>query len=274
MYKKIILPTLILFITTCVSAQSNFSSLKGLKITKISKSTVKSFTEMMGQEIENNQTTSTTTEINILEGNEKEMKAEDRTKKMKFSMEIMGEKVEYDSENDNNSGEMAKMGDAIDKPTTYTINTQGLVTNVKYDPVYEKEIKENGGGGLDAIVKGTPAPFMLVLPQGATIGTTWKATYKMDMGKSKNTYTIKSIENGIATVEILYETETSKTTETNGMDMKMNLTGKVTGTILVDVKTNLIKSSKTFSMQKGELEIMGNTAPMEITTTEEEIYSW
>lgn len=274
MYKKFILPALILLATTCINAQSSFSGLKGLKITTSSKATIKSFTEMMGQEIENNQNFQTTSETVVLDVNDKEMKVEHRTKKLKMGMEVMGEKFEFDSENPDKSSDMGKMKDVMDKPTTYTVDAQGLVTNVKYDPSIEKEIKENGTAGIDANSKGAPIDFIVLLPQGAAVGTSWKLSFKTDNGKSKNTYTIKSIENGVATVEILYETETSKITETNGMDMKMNLTGKTTGTILVDVKTNLIKSSKTFSMQKGELEIMGNTAPMEITTTKEDTYSW
>jgi len=274
MYKKFILPALILLATTCVNAQSSFSGLKGLKITTSSKATIKSFTEMMGQEIENNQNFQITSETVVLDVTDKEMKVEHRTKKLKMEMEVMGEKVEFDSENPDKSSDMEEMKDAMNKPTTYTVDAQGIVTNVKYDPSVEKEMKEKGGAGIDANSKGAPIDFIVLLPQGATVGTSWKLSFKTDNGKSKNTYTIKSIENGVATVEILYETENSKITETNGMDMKMNLTGKVTGTILVDVKTNLIKSSKTFSMQKGELEIMGNTAPMEITTTKEDTYSW
>lgn len=99
------------------------------------------------------------------------------------------------------------------------------------------------------------------------MGKTWTISFLLDDIKTDYNYTIKSIDNEIANVELTSNVSTNKKMETQGMEIVTKLSGTLLSTILVDTKTNLVKSNISTSSQKGSIEIMGQSSPMEVTTT-------
>ncbi|PSK94395.1 hypothetical protein B0I18_101550 [Taibaiella chishuiensis] len=101
------------------------------------------------------------------------------------------------------------------------------------------------------------------------VGESWHKQSKMGVSgfniNMDNTYTLKSITNGKATVAVVSEMKLPAT-EMNqgGMQMKMEMTGKQDGNMEVDIATGQIISGKTHQVINGKINVGGQEMPMDI----------
>lgn len=273
MFKKAILIASSVLLVTLSQAQSLSALGKGKKITRISSIKTKTNTEMMGQSMEQAQTMNLKGEITIADVNDKNIILEETTTKLKLNMEVMGQEIEYDSDKPNPKEEFQKLGDMLNKKSTYTCNTLGVITDVQYDKAIEEQLKASASMGAGSTFSvGQQIDFLLVLPKDATVGKSWVVTQTVNETKSDYTYVIQSIENGFAKVEVSAKMDIDKKTEVNGMEMTMKLSGTISGILIVDTKTNLVKTSTTITKQKGTMEVMSQSVPMEIEAIKDDVF--
>jgi Family of unknown function (DUF6263) len=268
MSNKLFLVLVAFFTFNFCFAQSNSISIKGKKINKVVIVQNKSTTEIMGQSMEQNMAITTASELLVTDFSDTEIKVEEKSTKLKMKMEMMGQEMEYDSEKPDDNDALKGIGDLINKVTTLTSNAQGIITDIKYDASIEEKIKEMPAMG-NGYNKGQPLDFMLVLPKDMAIGKTWTLSFILDENKTDYNYTIKSIDNGVAKVELTANIASTKKAETQGMEVVTKLSGTLVSTITVDVKTNLVKNTNSTINQKGTIELMGQSGPTEMTITTE-----
>lgn len=273
MHRKFFLLFATVLFVSFLYAQNNVTFSKGKKAIRTSTLQTKTITDIMGQSMEQNQTMALKGEIVIADVSEKEIKIEEKITKFKMSMKVMGQETEYDSDKTNNNEEFNKLKDFLNKPTFITTDFLGLVTDFKYTSEVEEEMKKLVGAGFNSNYNiGQPIDFILVLPKDAAVGKSWTLSFTIDSIKTNYAYTIKSIENSIAKVELTGNTGINKKTEMNGNEIEMSLTGTVAATFLVDVKTNWVKTSTTTTSQKGSIDMMGQSVPMEILVIKEDTF--
>ena len=227
--------------------------------------------EMMGQQIEQTVVTSTKSEMVIINATDTEIKIEDKTKKLKMNSEAMGQQMEFDSDNPNENGLLKNLNDIINKTTIITADGNGIIKTVKYDETVEKLQAQSpiSGNGYEI---GHLLSFILLLPKEISIGTTWNQKVGNTELKEDYTYTVKSIENGTANIDFTAIIIQDKKSEMQGNKVESKLSGTMSGKLYVDVKTNFVFSRIRTSNLKGIIEVMGQSAPVEMTMVTEEFY--
>lgn len=273
MLKKFLLIVTTLLCIIQVNAQSNKAFVVGKQIVKVAKVEMKTTTEMMGQKIEHNIITSSKTEMVIISATDAEVKIEGKLKKLKTTMETNGQQMEFDSENPNENELLQDLNDIVNKTTVITGDEKRIIKAIKYDETVEKKIQAqsfNIGGTSYAI--GQPIDFILLLPLDISIGKTWNQSVGNDESKYDYTYTIKSIENGIANIDLVAKITQDKIGEMQGNKVVTKLVGTMSGKIYVDIKTNFVNSRTTTSATKGTVDIKGQSSPVEKTILTEEFY--
>ncbi len=101
------------------------------------------------------------------------------------------------------------------------------------------------------------------------VGESWNKHTTMGVSgfniNMENTYTLKSITAGKATVGVVSEMKLPATDmNQGGMHMKMEMTGKQDGTMEIDVATGQIISGKTHQVINGKINVGGQEMPMDI----------
>ncbi len=101
------------------------------------------------------------------------------------------------------------------------------------------------------------------------VGESWNKHTTMGVSgfniNMENTYTLKSITAGKATVGVVSEMKLPATDmNQGGMHMKMEMTGKQDGTMEIDVATGQIISGKTHQVINGKINVGGQEMPMDM----------
>jgi len=270
MNKKILCIAATMLLLVQANAQSIKTFVEGKTITKLTKTDMTISSEMMGQTMEQQMQTTNTIEMKVVAARDKEMKVQQKTTKMTMNMSVMGQEIDFDSEKTDNDEKLSSMKDAINKVAIITTDEKGIVTDMKYDK--ELEALMQGNAALTSTsAKGMPLDFIVLLPTDVAIGKTWTQVFGTE-GKDSYTYTVKSIDNGVAQLELTGKLTVNATSQANGMDMLTKLSGKVAGLVSVDAKTNLVKSRTSKTEFTGTVEVMGQSMPMQTTMTTEETY--
>lgn len=266
--KKILLLTLFAFINYCTFAQLQ-PGLEGKKFTRISKTTTKSVTEAMGQEVEQINNTQTHYSYTFTNATANGYTVQETPIKMKIDLEMMGQEISYDSENPGNSPLADNMKDIINKPFTLSINKEGIVTDRKGGSAEALQMLNNTGMSTNV-----PADFILILPTDIAKGLTWKKK----MGDKKNSmdisYTIENIENDNATITFKGSFSQSFTNVVQGMEAAVNQDGTISGKIIVNIKNNFVIAKTTKTEAKGTTDVMGMSLPVTSNTTVEDFYEY
>jgi hypothetical protein len=271
MKHKIIL-VLVGLVATCQSFSQGIKSLsKGQKIVQVSKNGMEMKMEMMGQEIEQIINVTTTSELSVADLSNKAVKIEMKQTKLKMNMSVMGQDVDYDSEKPDDSEMGKEAGKGLNKISTITTDDKGIITGVDMDEAIKDMMKAAPNSGM---AKGQPLSFLLTLPSNAAVNTTWNVSFGEDsVSKTTYNYTIKSIENGAATLSFTGTVKTNTSVSASGVDMISKLNGTITGTAVVNTKTHILKSRTSAVEMKGTMEMSGQSIPMEMKTTTEESFN-
>lgn len=264
-----------LFIVTQIKAQSIIHLVNGKKIIKVSTSTIQSSTEIMGQKMEQNMTSTRKSEVLITPITENEIKVVDKCLSIKMKMDVMGQEITYDTEKLNDNEQLFKLNDLVNKETVITANSKGIITSIHYDSIIQAmmPIQTSIGGSSDYAI-GQSIDFILQLPTDLVIGKTWNTIVGIEEPKTEYIYTIKSIEGDIINVNVFAKLILNQKGNAKGAEITSNLTGEMKGNIWVNSKTNLVKMKTTTTALKGSMELNGQASEMEMKITTDDTYSY
>ena len=123
------------------------------------------------------------------------------------------------------------------------------------------------GGGSDES-NGAAMAFD-VIPKGKKAGDSWSDSSVTDEMKIYRSYTIKEVNGNDATVTLTGKQVTKKKVEQQGMEINVNMEGKLSGEGIVDMSTGLVVQRTTVMDGIGTAEVMGQSMPVttKVTTT-------
>jgi len=278
--KKVLLPVT-LFFTVAVNAQS-IKLNKGQKIT-IRSSVTQEINMGMGGDIKNSDTSTSVVEIKEADNNN--YNAVYTLTKMKMSMDGMGQQESYDSEKPGDGAtELGKaIGEKVGKEVKVKIDKNSGKTTSETPESPEKKEEEdqnNPFGNMTAMIAAaetesaiTESAFFLI-PAGKKAGDSWSDSVNVkDAMKGIKTYTLKSINDNIATIGVFSKLDGKQNVELQGMQIDINLSAKTEGELLVDTKTFLVKKSSRVADVTGNMDMMGQSMPISSKVTETTLYN-
>jgi hypothetical protein len=226
----------------------------------------------MGMNMKNK--SSLTSVVEIKDVNKENIEANYTLKKIKVTMDMMGQETNYDSENpaDKDSELGKNFGESVGKKVKISINkTSGLASlEDKDDQQAEKDdnplssiMTSLGSGDEDATVQSV----FFIIPQGKKIGDTWSDSTSANGMKEVKKFTFQSLSNNIANILLESTLAGSNTIENQGMQMELKIFSKSKGDILVDTKTSMVKKRSSTIDLDGTIGVMGQSMPVSSKAT-------
>jgi hypothetical protein len=258
-----------------VLAQTNASKVqltKGQKIRMMSKDT-SNIKQKRGEESMDMKTLSSSmTEVEILEVNDKGYLATATVKKIKVDFDGFGQKMIYDSEDPaKQQGMMAdNMKNILDKADTIRLDFDGK--KIEDDEKGESK-KGKGRGGMMRMMNqggGNVENAFLLVPAEAKEGNGWKKDASKEDVRTQTIYFVEKITGNLATVSFKRKTKgTVSRSGGQGGDMKIEMDNLSSGLITVDVQTGLVKSYTETTNSNSKTNMMGQEMPSTgVTTTD------
>ena len=265
--KKNILSVLVLF---AIIPLSGFAQLSKIDVQKGQKYKVETTTKLatsadvMGQTMENNTDSKSTTVYEILNVGPEEIKLESIITKMLVNASMMGQNMTFDSDKKDNEGPMADvLSKMINKAKGIKLDNKGTIT--------KQDATEDAGQGTMMVTgaSGNETATELFIP--ALVGKNLKAgdsftdigTIKKEKFSSADsgTYKITAIENGIASISYSGTQVLSIVMEQMGMEMTSNSNNMVKSELQVDIKTGLVLAKASVVESVVSIDAGGMTIP-------------
>lgn len=231
--------------------------------------------EMMGQQMEVSAEIAMVRQLVVKEKKQSSYVLSATTTKMTTTGSFMGQAMSYDSDKKEDSdSEMGKvMKDQLNVAKEAELSDQGQVVNAQKDTAQSASI--GGGNPLMAMMgsmggqdesNGTMDAFQVV-PAGAKAGDTWADSTIATDATIRRTYILKELNGNDATVAVAGTQSLNKTMENQGMEVNITLDSKITGDILVDISTGIIKQRTITVEGTGNVDAMGQAIPMTTKAT-------
>lgn len=255
-----------LFLTTAACAQNtgSISLKKGQKFQVVSVVNTHSVSNMMGQEIANDMDIHSSMTISVDEVRADAYDLTSTLTDMEVKMRVMGQEMNYDSKNPDAANPLAgELNSLINQSQSVTVNKQNKVIKTALTDNASAILQQMESSGA-----GSRAAF-LSIPAKLKVNDTFEATETdTALGSVANLkYQVKSIKDGIATLAFNGTVNVKKTMEQQGMEMETDTKGKIEGETLVDVKTGIVKSSRSESEADGVIHLMGQELPISVKAT-------
>ncbi len=263
--KKILSIAFLFYCGTSFAQNSNGIKLKkGQTITL--NSVVNSETEMQMGAMKND--INTTIKLNVVDENAETFTLSSSIAQMKMNMDGMGQNMSYDSEKpEDKDSEVGKaMGDKIKKVDTYILDKKtGKTTKVKK----EGDEEEAGGMGMFSAgdEDGAANAAFFILPEGKKIGDSWSESTLNKGITTKKTYTLKSIDQDVATIDVAGTITGTKEQEANGMTMSITMNNKFTEQILVNINVGLVTKANNATDGTNSMDMMGQQMEMTVKSS-------
>jgi hypothetical protein len=117
--------------------------------------------------------------------------------------------------------------------------------------------------GFDLPKTGDTSEFMILPPKELAKGESWTDSSK----NIKTVYTLADVTDADIIVNYTEEASTSRIQEAMGQEITMNSKDKTTGKIILDKKSGLLKEKTATTNSEGNMEMAGQTMPMNTKTT-------
>jgi len=263
--KKIL--SIALLLNCGISFAQNSSGIKLKKGQTITiNSVVNSETEMQMGAMKSDY--NTTIKLNVIDENAETFTLKSSIAQMKMNMDGMGQNMSYDSEKpeDKDSQMGQAMGDKIKKVDTYILDKKtGKTTKVKK----EGDEEEAGGMGMFSAGDGDGAAnaAFFILPTGKKIGDSWSDSTSNKGITTKKTYTLKSIAQDVATIDVMGTITGTKEQEANGMTMSITMNNKFTEQILVNTNVGLVTKANNTTDGTNSMDMMGQQMEMTVKSS-------
>lgn len=269
----------VLFLAICAATfNSNAQTVqfkKGQLVTISNSSTQEIDMGMAGQM---NNSSKLTSILEIKEVVKNSYKAIVKVSKLSMSFDAMGEQQTFDSEKEADmQNEIGKsLGTNIGKEFKIEIdNNTGKVTTEKKADTTSTAKNDNP---LEGIMNMTVSnenngalaeSIIFVLPTDKKAGDSWQDSSEVkNDARIYKTYTLKSVQDGMATLGLISKSNGKTTTEAQGMQIDLMMDIKSDAELLVDTKTSIIKKiTRTINID-GSMEVMGQSLPITAKTTE------
>jgi len=268
-----------MFISLQLIAQKKGASIslnKGQKI--LVRTTANQEADMgMGMEMKNN--TSTQNTISVIDADGTQYTISNTLTGIKLSMDFMGQQTNYDSDlKEDSASEIGKSLQNLNIPDTVSVNKKTAeVISHKDKTEGKKEDASNPMETLFESLGNTNADVVVneaffIIPLDKKMGDSWIDSLITKDQKTYKTFTLKSIEKNIATIEMIGKVESNIQTETQGLQVSVVMTTKTNTEIIADTNTSLVNKRTTKADITGTLELMGQTAPITGKATTISIY--
>jgi len=274
--KKVIITLLCIFSVTLIFSQTGVKKPAGISKIVLAigqKIVVQSTVSLeaslsMGMELSSNSTSENT--LDVKASNPKNYIITNTLTKLKVNMNMMGQPTSYDSDKkeENNSDITKTFDEKLNKPVDITIdNTTGVAVMDDKKEKKEETGDENPMSGLlnmfaestdDAVVSGA---FELI-PKGKGIGDSWLDSTVEKEQKTIRTYTLKSVTDNEALIQLDVVTTASNKVDVQGMEMEFKSETKTTGEIITDITTGQVRKKNTKSDITGSFQLMGQDVPI------------
>jgi hypothetical protein len=231
--------------------------------------------EMAGQSIEITIDANMIHQLEVKDKKDKSYVISSTLTKLTTNGNAMGQTISFDSDKKEDlETETGKaMKGQLNVPNDVELSDEAKVINAAKN----EETPANGGQLMDMINNvtgggasggnGANAAFE-VMPAGKKVGDSWSDSTITDEIKTYRTYTIKDVKGNDATVSITGNQVTKKKVEQQGMEINVNMDGKISGEGIVDISTGILKERTTLMEGTGTAEMMGQSIPVttKITT--------
>ena len=272
-----LLLTALCFITIHTIAQNSVGKIiltKGQKIeiNNNTKSVVSQ--EMMGQAIEITVEANMVHQLEVIDKMSNSYLIASTLTKFTTNGSAMGQEMKFDSDKkedmESETGKLMK--DQLNVTKEIEINEMAKVikTTTKSAPSASggqlMDMINNMTGGYADESNGSGSAFEII-PAGKKIGDFWSDSTIMGDIKTYNSYTLKSITNNIATLELKGKQLINKKMEQQGMEINIKMEAKISGEGIVDMNTGLLQQKTTLIDGNGSAEVMGQSIPMSSKVT-------
>ncbi|HEY4148088.1 MAG TPA: DUF6263 family protein [Chitinophagaceae bacterium] len=258
--------------TVAVSAQK-IAVTKGQKVEAVNSSKIVMSVEMAGQSMDFNTETAATSQVELKDVTPAGYLFGNTTTRIVTHATGMGQDNSFDSDKkEDMDGQMGQaMKGSIGKEQTIQVDKQGKITDVSADSAADV-----AGGGLTQIMnmtggmmKGQPYPMLVQLPgHNIKTGDSWiDSTGSLATVKMVTIYTLKDINKDSVVVSFTATMAKKGTIEQGGMQIDMDMAGTIKGESAYETSTGLLVRSTTFSDVKGNVGVMGQSAPMTMAIT-------
>ena len=278
--KKIILTTLGIFVFALVFAQTATHKIvlnNGQKILVESSITME-INMSPGMDMTGNTNSASTLEVKS--GTDSSYMISNTLTKLKLNMDGMGQSNSYDSEKkEDQENEIGKgVADKLNKPIDVAISklTGKNLPDTKNNKK-KSDDQSTGTGGLLGMFSGNAedaavSEAFALIPQGKKIGDTWTDSTIEKNNKVVRVYTLKSITDKEALIQVDIVIDATTTIEQQGMSMDFTSTTKTKADITTDITTGLVKTRTAQSDISGSIQVMGQSMPITAKTTTTSTY--
>lgn len=179
-------------------------------------------------------------------------------KKMTGTIEQMGKKTELPGDQ------------IVGKKLNFTCDNNGVITDLQGDKEILEQFQKNSM--LSSFSKGKHYSQFLNLTTEKKIGDIWIDSSMNDSTNSFiNKFNYVRNENGHAILDAIGDIAMNSDLEQMGQTIHTNLSGKFIGQYVIDLSTNMIISTKGKMNANGTMSVSGNTIPMRISGTTDEV---
>lgn len=202
-----------------------------------------------------------------------------KVNRLKFDFDGMGQKRTFDSDNTKDmNGQFSKpIKDVLSKEFDLIVDRNGKTLLVRPEKVALEQpdprfaIIANMLKDLVSVIyppqKGGSSFFSVLPAEGAAVGESWQETFKTENESGITTYKLSAVTD--TTIAVDFKTVSSSTTTAEMMGMQTNTTMKsnITGQIIIDKASGIIRQKTSNIEANGATEAMGTSMPINAKTT-------
>ena len=214
---------------------------KGQKYKVENTTKMSSAAEVMGQTMENNTDSKTITLFEILTTGQEGIHLQSTVTKITITASAMGQEMSYDSDKTDNTGPLAEVvGATLNKPNLLQLNDKGVIT--KQDQEGNNVQSAMTGGNTATVTTDLFIPALIgkELKVGDSFSDTFSVKKEKYDSRDSGLYTVKAIDNGLATISYSGTQVVNAAMEQMGMEMNTYSNNTVKSDLYVDIKTGLV----------------------------------
>jgi hypothetical protein len=276
--KKVLLLASIAFATTGfaqkVSNKLTFPKGHQLEMVTNVNSTVSQ--EAMGQSMDTKLNATVTRVFNVQNATASNATIEHKVKRIQMNIESpMGGAQSFDS--DSTKDMQSEAGKGVDKTLkskyTMTVDKNGKVLDVKADTAAKSNSEASADmvtnvlsqiiEGIDAPKVGDKSEFAILPDREVAKGESWTDSTK---NGGMATYTIADINDTAIIVNFTSNNSVERKQEVMGQEITITSKDTTSGKIILDRKTGIVKETNSTTNSDGQMEVMGQTMPMNTKT--------
>ncbi len=195
-------------------------------------------------------------------------------KRLSFQFDGMSIKMNFDSDNPGDmEGKLGKpVREMLEKQYDMIIDPNGKVLMVQPEKMTMPSIDDRMRIVTDMLkeLTGVVQPpkkgegsFFRVLPENeAAIGESWSETGITENGDYAYTYTLAEISDSTVLVNFNGTSTATSKADVMGSEAITTMNNKITGTIVVDKASGIVKQKKFNTESNGSTQVMGNSLPL------------